>query len=134
MVYFFIKRYLEEMPFVNIGRLFANQNHATVMCAVKNIHNLATFNKKIKEDVNIMDSKIKAHAESLGIKSKTGNMFVNFNNLQLITISKDKHIALTGMDERDIRKIVKLFSTKEAVEYINTGLYLLEKKEIEVKL
>lgn len=132
MVYFFIKRYLYEMPFASIGQLFAKQNHATVLYAVKNIQNLAEFNKKLKADISFMDGKIKAHAENLGITSKNGDMFVDFSNLQLITLSKDKHIALIGMDERDIKKIVKLFSAKEAVEYNNTGLYLVEKKTNEV--
>lgn len=128
MVYFFIKRYLYDMSFATIGQLFANQNHATVLYAVKNITNLAEFDKKIKADVSCMDGKIKAYAESLGISSKLGDMYVDFSHLQLITISKHKHIAAIGMDERDIRKIVKLFSAKEAVEYSNTGLYLIEKK------
>lgn len=129
MVYFFIKRYLYEMPFASIGQLFAKQNHATVLYAVKNIQNLAEFDKQIKADISCMDGKIKAHAESLGIQSKTGDMFVDFNNLQLISISKEKHIALIGMDERDVKKIVKLFSAKEVVDYTNTGLYLVEKKK-----
>lgn len=132
MVYFFIKRYLYEMSFANIGQLFIKQNHATVLYAVKNIQNLAEFDKKIKADINCIDGKIKAHAESLGITSKNGNIFVDFSNLQLISISKDKRIAVVGMDERDIRKIVKLFSAKEAVEYTNTGLYLVEKKSDEI--
>ncbi len=129
MVYFFIKRYLYEMPFASIGQLFAKQNHATVLYAVKNIQNLAEFDKQIKADISCMDSKIKAHAVSLGIQSKTGDMFVDFNNLQLISLSKEKHIALIGMDERDVKKIVKLFSAKEVVDYTNTGLYLVEKKK-----
>lgn len=132
MVYFFIKRYLYEMPFASIGQLFADQNHATVLYAVKNISNLAEFDKKIKADISHMDGKIKSYASNLGIRSKNGDMFVDFSNLQLVTISKDKHIALIGMDERDVKKIVKLFSAKEAVEYNNTGLYLVEKKEIKI--
>ena len=117
------------MPFASIGQLFAKQNHATVLYAVKNIQNLAEFDKQIKADISCMDSKIKAHAVSLGIQSKTGDMFVDFNNLQLISLSKEKHIALIGMDERDVKKIVKLFSAKEVVDYTNTGLYLVEKKK-----
>ena len=129
MVYYFIKKYLYDMSFATIGQLFANQNHATVLYAVKNITNLAEFDKKIKADIMCMDGKIKAHADSLGISSKLGDMYVDFSNLHLITISKHKHIAAIGMDERDIRKMVKLFSAKEAVEYSNTGLYLIEKKK-----
>lgn len=132
MVYFFIKRYLYDMPFATIGQLFAKQNHATVLYAVKNIQNLSEFDKKIKADISHMDGKIKVYAESLGINSRTGDMFVDFSNLQLITVAKDKHIAAIGLDERDIKKIVKLFSAKEAVEYNNTGLYLVQKKSIEV--
>jgi len=37
------------------------------------------------------------------------------------------------MDERDVKKIVKLFSAKEAVEYNNTGLYLIEKNKLKTK-
>lgn len=134
MVYFFIKRYLYDMSFDSIGKLFANQNHATVLYAVKNIQNLAEFDKTLKADISCMDGKIKVYAENLGITPKNGDMFIDFSNLQLISISKDKYIAAIGMDERDIRKIVKLFSAKEAVEYTNTGLYLVEKKETEVKI
>ncbi len=132
MVYFFIKRYLYEMPFSAIGQLIAKQNHATVLYAVKNITNLSEFDRKIKFDISQMDSKIKVYAEGLGFNCKSSHMFIDFSNLQLITVSKDKHIAVIGMDERDIRKIVKLFSAKAPVEYNNTGLYLVEKKPIEI--
>lgn len=130
-VYFFIKRYIYDMSFAAIGQLFANQNHATVLYAVKNITNLAEFDRKIKNDINQMDSIIKAYAESLGFDCKSNGMFIDFGNLNLITISKDKHIAVTGLDERDIKKIVKLFSANEPVEYTKTGLYLVAKKTIE---
>lgn len=130
MVYFFIKRYLYDMPFATIGQLFANQNHATVLYAVKSITNLAEFNKKIREDISQMDAKIKEYAESLGFNCKSSELFIDFGTMQLITISKDKHIAVTGMDERDIKKIVKLFYAKPAVEYTNTGFYLVEKKQL----
>ncbi|MEK6878904.1 MAG: helix-turn-helix domain-containing protein [Nanoarchaeota archaeon] len=68
MVYFFIKRYLHEMSFASIGQLIAKQNHATVLYAVKNIVNLAEFDKTIKTDISQMDGKIKVHAESLGFR------------------------------------------------------------------
>jgi hypothetical protein len=104
-----------------------------VLYAVKNIANLAQFDKEIKADISYMDGQIKAYADSLGISSKIGDKYVDFSNLQLITISKYKHIAAIGMDERDVKKIVKLFSAKEAVEYNNTGLYLIEKNKLKTK-
>lgn len=119
------------MSFASIGQLFAKQNHATVLYAIKNITNLSEFDRKIKNDINHMDTKIKAYAESLGFDCKSNGMFIDFSNLNLITISKEKHIAVTGMDARDIKKIVKLFSAKEPVEYNKTGLYLVAKKTTE---
>lgn len=130
-VYYFIKRYIYDMSFAAIGQLFSDQNHATVLYAVKNIANLMEFDRKTKNDINHMDSKIKAYAESLGFDCKSNGTFIDFGDLKLITISKDKHIAVTGMDERDIKKIVKLFSANEPVEYNKTGLYLIAKKTIE---
>lgn len=130
-VYFFIKRYIYDMSFASIGQLFAKQNHATVLYAIKNITNLSEFDRKIKNDINHMDAKIKVYAESLGFDCKSNGMFIDFSHLNLITVSKDKHIAVTGMDARDIKKIVKLFSAKEPVEYNKTGLYLVAKKTVE---
>lgn len=117
------------MPFATIGLLFAKQNHATVLHAVKNISNLAEVDRKVRLDINQMDAKIRVHAEGLGFNCKSNDMFIDLGDLQLITLSKGKHIAVMGLDERDIKKIVRLFAAQPPVDYNNTGLYLVEKNK-----
>jgi len=130
LVMYFTKKHT-KMSFNEIGFKFS-KDHSTIIHGVNRIKNGIKFEKGIKDDVENIDKLIKTKvSDGLGeVNIDEEYYHIDLNNIYSIKMNTEKSIILKGFNDFEFNEFIqKLKDIKEFKEHINTGIYILEKRE-----
>lgn len=117
---------------VEIGAMFNDKDHATVLYAVRMIKELTEFDKTLRTEVADLQRLITFKGKTLegNINIRKQYYYVDLNNFTSIRLENEKAMILSGFSTAEIEQI-KRFTTKivESREHEQTGMYILEQRK-----
>jgi hypothetical protein len=120
------------LSYKQIGKKFSNKDHATVLHSCKRVKDYMdvdkTLCKKIKEIEKIV--KFKSKTEVGEHRIEESYYYVDLTNFFSFRLEDNKSIIFKGFSDAEIEKLKSnIKQQKECKKHVNTGLYILEKRE-----
>jgi hypothetical protein len=129
---YFCRKFLVYATLKNIGKSFG-KGHCTVSYVMKQIPDLAKFDKNFKAELDAIEAILYKRHNSIMLNNPIhkDEYFVDLNQCTSIKIGNEKSIVLAGLTDDETNELVKRLDLTEdkLVKHNNTGMYILIKDE-----
>lgn len=129
---YFIRKYVKNISYANIGQQFNNLYHATILYGIRKVYDLMDSDKKFKSMVEKMDIEIKGYITSISDEN-IYKKIIDLNELDMLDVSPEKKVLFVGFSDIEMKAYQNFFKTDEIKRFDNTGLYLCESLNVEKK-
>jgi len=129
---YLIRENTKHLTLSKMGSYF-DKDHSTIIHAHKRITNYLFYDSDVKNDVELLQSKIDSKIASIlnemeVIKTIEDSKNINLNSFTLIKIQGSKKFLLgVNFTDEEIEIIKGIFKSDESRKYENTGIYIREK-------